>query len=210
MCWCPVCVCVCMCGAEMYCKPFSEKEGWVEDLCVTPLTLCPLFVSLCCSAMCVRVCACACARVSVCAYLWMYSYTLCCLRSRMDCNQEAALCLPAVCVCVCMCVCCCCICPCCGTHCGRGSYRSCSPALLAEKNSHDSALKKLPGSPFTAGCAETLGWSVFVLAPLLVVTLTLKHLTFPAELRQRIMPARLKQPETDSDGDQHIKCNMVN
>ena len=112
--------------------------------------------------------------------------------------------------CLCLCVCCCCICPCCGTHCGRGSYRSCSPALLAEKNSHDSALKKLPGSPFTAGCAETLGWSVFVLAPLLVVTLTLKHLTFPAELRQRIMPARLKQPETDSDGDQHIKCNMVN
>lgn len=46
---------------------------------------------------------------------------------------------------------------------------------MAEKSSHDAVLKKLPGSLFSVECADTLEWSVFVLAPLLVVILTLKR-----------------------------------
>lgn len=169
-------------------------------LCVTPLTLCPVFVSLCCSAMCVWVCACICG----------CTVTLCAVSVQGEIAIKRRLCVCLLSVSVYVCMCCCCHCPCCGTHCGCSSYRSCFPALLAKKSSHDAALKKLSGSPFTAGCADTLGWSVFVLAPLLVVALTLKHLTFPAELRQRIMPDRLKQPETDSNEVQYITCNRVN
>lgn len=117
----------------------------------------------CLTAFCVCVCVHVCVCVRACDT--MYSFTLCCLRSGRDYNQQAALYLPAVCVCWC----------CCRPVVGHSSYQSRSPALLAEKSSHDAALKKLPGSPFRAECADTLGWSVFVLAPLLVVVLTLKR-----------------------------------
>lgn len=69
--------------------------------------------------------------------------------------------------------CCCCCCPVVGLW--MQLLQSCFPALLAGKSSHDAVLKKLPGNPFSTECADTLGWSVFVLAPLLVVVLTLKR-----------------------------------
>lgn len=94
----------------------------------------------------------------------MYSFTLCRLRSGADYNQQAALSLSVVVAAAVLL-----------WDCGRSSSQSCFLALLAEKSSHDAAQRKMPGSPFSAECADTLGWSVFVPAPLLVVVLTLKR-----------------------------------
>lgn len=107
-------------------------------------------LTLCPLSAFVSVCVCVCA-VSLCAVS---------IRSVWDSSQQPALSVVVVLV-------------------GDYSHTSLTGHVLLlywlRRSSHHAVLKELPGSLFSSECADTLGWSVFVLAPLLVATLTLKH-----------------------------------
>lgn len=134
----------------------------------------------------------------------MHSFTLCCPRLFITINRLLCLCLLSVVVVL-------------VRDSRHSSYRSCSPALLAEKSSHDAVLRKLPGSPFSSECADTLGWSVFVSAPPLVAVLTLKHrfraLNLPS-WAEAAYPARQAERTSNrqSEGTEHymkLLCNTT-
>ena len=81
----------------------KRKDGWRTEgtpLCHTSNTLsCVIALHVCvCACVCVFVCVHACVCVCVCV---VYSFTLCCLRSGRNYNQQAALSLPALCCCFC-------------------------------------------------------------------------------------------------------------